>query len=203
MKLNVFCFSNSSEWCMLYYACTEDELFLWGCHMTEGLLYTARCITDLNWTCHSQWKAFLNGAFVSKFPMSCGLVKFKLLWFPGGLASSLVRVYILLSFSCLPHTPPPFSPWWYMHYSVYEPQLPQWVRYGLAYTTHVFALQIHAFCFWVSGTFYAGWPTGEKKTYRYDIVKSEICSAQVWIFLLFLLFISIHLLLPECGCLSS
>lgn len=119
--------------------------------------------------------------------MSCGLVKFKLLWFPGGRASSLVKVYILLSFPYLHRNPRPFQS--LMAYALFQHMNRSCVGeiWSCPHNSKItFLLWKMLFAFeWVL-PFYAGWPLQDKKD-SYDIVKSESCSAKVWILLLFTL----------------
>lgn len=143
--------------------------------------------------------AFLNGAFVLKFPMFCGLVKFKLIWFPGGLACSLVKVYILLSFSCLPRNLLPF--WSLMAYALFQHMNHRCVseKWSCSHNFKIF-LGKYNFCVWMSGTSYA-YHERWKDRYRYDIVKSEtLISLSMNPFAVST--VSIHLVLPECGRLS-
>lgn len=119
-------------------------------------------------------------------PTSCGLVKFKLLWFPGGLANSLVKVCILLSFSCPLLQPLPFSPWWHMQsFSTWT--MVVWVRYGL----FPHSSKIHTFFAFEYSIFLCRLTMGQiKGGYKHNIwdlfssstfaVSSRVRSSQPW-----------------------
>lgn len=97
--------------------------------------------------------------------MSRGLVKFKLLWIPGGPASSLDNVYILLSFSYLDRNPSLLVPDGICTIPTFEPQLcGQDIGSPHNYTNTFLLCKTCVFALEMSGTFFCRLSMREKET---------------------------------------